>query len=314
VRALVWRGERALALEDLPEPATGPGETLFEVELAGICGSDLHPYRGHAGPRVPPLVLGHEAVGRAEGRAVALYPTVGCGECDRCHAGEDNLCDDWRLIGLHRQGVFADRVAVPARALVPLPAGLAPERGVLAEPLSCCVGALRPHACGPQTRVLVLGCGPIGLLTVYLAARAGAEVIAADPLAERRAHAARLGAAETVADAARVTAVELAVDAAGFEQTWRAGLAALRTGGTLVAVGLGQAEGSFPMATLVRRSITLRGQFAATRADFAEALEVLAAGDLDLGWLGEAPLEDGPRAFADLVDRPARHSKVLLRL
>ncbi|MBW3609717.1 MAG: LuxR C-terminal-related transcriptional regulator, partial [Actinobacteria bacterium] len=93
-------------------------------------------------------------------------------------------------------------VAVPRRSLVPLPAALDAERAVLAEPLACCVGALAPHAVAAGTRVLVLGCGPIGLLTVFLAARAGAEVRALDPVAERRAQAERLGAAGALARAA----------------------------------------------------------------------------------------------------------------
>jgi threonine dehydrogenase-like Zn-dependent dehydrogenase len=77
-------------------------------------------------------------------------------------------------------------------------------------------------------------------------------------------------------------------------------------------VGLGQAEAAFPMALLVRRAITLRGQFAYTRADFARAVEILADGDLDLGWLSDAPLAEGADAFANLVDRPAEFAKVIL--
>jgi threonine dehydrogenase-like Zn-dependent dehydrogenase len=313
VRALVWRGERTLALEELPEPAPGDGEAVFEVQLAGICGSDLHPYKGHSGPRVPPLVLGHEAVGHADGGAFALYPVVGCGACARCGAGEDNLCASWRLIGMQSQGVFADRVVVPRSSLVPLPPGVEPDVAVLAEPLSCCVGALRPHELGPGTRVLVIGCGPIGLLTVFLAARRGAEVAAADPLAERRELALRLGAGRAVADAADVSGCDLAVDAAGFEQTWRAAIDALSNGGTLVVLGLGQAEGGFPMAGLVRRAIVARGQFASSRADFADALDILAQGDLDVGWVQQAPLTAGALAFENLVDRPSEFTKVVLR-
>lgn len=315
MKALVWHGERELALEELPEPEPADGEVVLEVELAGICGSDLHGYRGHPGPRVPPLVLGHEVVGRAAGAGVALFPLVSCGACERCATGEDNLCESWRLVGMHRQGVFAERVAVPRRTLVPLPAGLAPERAVLAEPLACCVGALGPHAVGPGSRVLVLGAGPIGLLTTFLAARRGAEVVAVDPLPERRAHAALLGAARAVAGADAVPAgsVDLAVDAAGFETTWHAAIDAVRTGGQVVVVGLGQPEGTVPFATVVRRSVSLRGQFAYSRADFAAALDVLAAGDLPLDWLAEAPLAEGAQAFANLVDRPAEFSKVLLR-
>ena len=194
---------------------------MLDVELAGICGSDLHGYRGHPGPRVPPLVLGHEVVGRVDGEPYAVYPLIGCGECAHCLAGEDNLCATWRLIGMHRPGVFAERVAVPRRSLVPLPDGIDPERAVLVEPLACCVGALAPH--GDARSVAVLGCGPLGLLTVFLAARSGATVTAVDPLSERRAIAERLGAA-TTADELEPGDFDLAVDAAGFEATWRAGL------------------------------------------------------------------------------------------
>ena len=310
MKALVWHGERALSVEELPDPVPAEDEVVLDVTVAGICGSDLHGYRGHPGPRVPPLVLGHEVVGRSGGADYTVYPLVACGACDRCAAGEDNLCDSWRLIGMHRPGVFAERIAVPRRSLVPLPGGVAAERAVLAEPLACCVGALRPHEVGEGTRVLVLGAGPIGLLTVFLAARAGADVSVVDPVPERLATATRLGASATEASGS----YDVVVDAAGFETTWRTAIERARPGGAVVVVGLGQAEGTFPMAAVVRRAIAVRGQFAYSRADFADALDVLAAGDLDLGWVDEAPLDEGAQAFANLVDRPAEFSKVLLRV
>jgi threonine dehydrogenase-like Zn-dependent dehydrogenase len=309
MKALVWHGTRSVAYEDALEPEAADGEVVLEVELAGICGSDLHGYRGHPGPRVPPLVLGHEVVGHLDGDAYAVYPLIGCGECAHCLAGEDNLCASWRLIGMHRPGVFAERVAVPRRSLVPLPDGIDHERAVLVEPLACCVGALAPH--GDASSIAVLGCGPLGLLTVYLAARSGASVAAIDPLSERRAIAERLGA-ETTADELEPGDFDLAVDAAGFEPTWRAGLAGVHSGGTVVMLGLGNADAPFPMAQLVRRAITLRGQFGYTRAEFARALEVIAEGDLPLDWLATVPLAEGADAFANLVDRPAEFAKIVL--
>jgi threonine dehydrogenase-like Zn-dependent dehydrogenase len=309
MKALVWHGTRAVAYEDAVDPEPGDGEVVLDVELAGICGSDLHGYRGHPGPRVPPLVLGHEVVGRVDGADYAVYPLAGCGKCAHCLAGEDNLCASWRLIGMHRAGVFAEQVLVPRGSLVPLPDGIDHMRAVLVEPLACCVGALAPH--GDAHTVAVLGCGPLGLLTAYLAARSGAVVTAVDPLSERRAIAERLGAA-TTADELVPGAFDLVVDAAGFEATWRAALAGVRSAGTIVMLGLGNAEGTFPMAQLVRRAINLRGQFAYSRAEFARALEILAEGDLALDWLSSAPLADGADAFANLVDRPAEYAKVVL--
>jgi len=306
VKALVWHGGQQLSWDEVADPEPRVDEVVLDVELAGICGSDLHGYRGHPGPRVPPLVLGHEVVGRVDGESYAVYPLVGCGACERCRAGEDNLCASWQLIGMHRPGVFAERVGVPRRSLVPLPPGLDRRRAVLAEPLACCVGALAPHDVRAGTRVAVFGAGPLGLLTVYLSARAGAAVRAVDPVAERVETAERLGATGFDGPAT------LAVDAAGFEATWRAAVDAVESGGTVVVVGLGTAEGTFPMAALVRRAVTLRGQFAYSRADFARALEILAEGDLDLEWVSEAALADGAQAFENLVERPAEYAKVVL--
>ena len=186
MKALVWHGDTEIAYEDVTEPTAEAGECILDVEVAGICGSDLHGYRGHPGPRVPPLVLGHEVVGSVGGSRWTVYPIVGCGACERCDAGEDNLCGSWRLIGMHRPGVFSERVALPERSLVPVPEGLEARRAVLAEPLACCVSALAPHSVGPQTGMLVVGCGPIGLLTAYLGARAGAHVSVVDPVPHRR--------------------------------------------------------------------------------------------------------------------------------
>lgn len=304
MKALVWHGEQNLSYEDVADPRAEADEVVLDVELAGICGSDLHGYRGHPGPRVPPLVLGHEVVGSLEGKRYAVYPLIGCGDCEHCAAGEDNLCPSWRLVGMHRAGVFAERVLVPRRSLVPLPEGLDSRRAVLAEPLACCVGAL---AGATPERAAVLGAGPIGLLTVYLLARAGAQVRAVDPVASRLETARLLGATDFDGPA------ELAVDAAGFESTWAAAIDSVVAGGAVVVLGLGNAEGSFPMATLVRRAIRLRGQFAYSRAEFAQAVAILAEGDIDLSWTSDAPLADGAQAFRNLVERPAEFSKVVLR-
>ena len=135
-----------------------------------------------------------------------------------------------------------------------------------------------------------------------------------DPVPERREHAYSLGARAGVASGEELEpgGADLVVDAAGFEATWRAGLAAVRGGGDIVMVGLGQGDAPFPMAALVRRGIRLRGQFAYSRPDFGRAVAILAEGDLRLDWLSDAALADGAEAFADLVDRPAEFAKVLL--
>jgi threonine dehydrogenase-like Zn-dependent dehydrogenase len=318
VKALVWHGDRRLLLEELPEPATGADEVVFEVALAGICGSDLHPYRGDAGPRRPPLVLGHEAVGSVRGRAgrFALFPLVACGSCQACARGEAQLCEHRGLVGLDRQGVFAERVSVGEDALVAVPDGLVDEAAVLVEPLATAVSALRLEQVAAGAALVVLGGGPIGLLTVYAGVLAGATVIAVEPLASRREIARRLGAADVLADAAELPprAADVVVDAVGVEATWRAGVAAVRSGGSVCLVGLGQADRAMPVGELVRRGVTVRGHYAYTHEDFAAALEMLAHRPPPLDWLSIVALGEAADGFRRLVDEPDTVAKVLVSI
>jgi threonine dehydrogenase-like Zn-dependent dehydrogenase len=289
------------------------------VALTGICGSDLHPYRGHAGPRVPPLVLGHEAIGRVDGHEgrFALNPIVACGECRACVRGEPQLCERRGLVGLDRQGVFAERVAVDSSALVPVPDGVSDEAAVLTEPLATAVSALRLERLEAGATLAVIGVGPIGLLTVYAATQAGVDVLAAEPLEHRRGLARRLGAVEVVTDASELDAgsVDAVVDAVGIESTWRAAIRLVRSGGSVCIVGLGEAEGAVPVADLVRRGITVRGHFAYSPADFEAALSLLAASPPPLDdWVTAVPLEDGADGFRRLVEEPERYTKVLVSI
>lgn len=316
VRALVWHGGRRLELESLPEPPPGPGEVLFDVELAGICGSDLHAYRGHPGPRRPPLVLGHEAVGSVAGRPgrFAVFPLVVCGRCPACLRGEENLCERRGLLGLDRQGVFAERVPVREDALVQVPDELDPHVAVLVEPLATSLSALRIDGVAAGDSVLVVGGGAIGLLAVYAAAERGARAVCVEPVDERRAVAERLGAVAVLADAAEAVpaAADVAIDAVGIEPTWRAAVAGVRPGGKVALVGLGQAEGSMPAGDLVRRGIAVRGHYAYTRRDFEDALALLAASPPPVDWLTILALAEGAEGFRRLVDTPAAATKVLL--
>jgi threonine dehydrogenase-like Zn-dependent dehydrogenase len=318
MRALVWHGGDRLAVEELVEPERSDGQVLFEVGFAGICGSDLHPYRGEHGPRRPPLVLGHEAVGAVAGRPgrFALFPLVACGACRACGRGEQQLCERRGLVGLDRQGVFADRIAVDEDALVPVPANLDDRLAALVEPLATSVSVLRLERVGPADTVLIIGGGPIGLLGVYATVRLGARVLAVEPLPHRRELAVRLGAAEVFADAAEVPpgSADLVIDAVGIEPTWRGGIAAVRSGGSVCVVGLGQPEGGMPVGDLVRRGVTVRGHYAYSRADFEAALDFLADAPPPLDWIDVVGLDQAAEGFRRLVEEPDSVTKVLVDL
>jgi threonine dehydrogenase-like Zn-dependent dehydrogenase len=214
IRALRIHGRDDLRLDRGPGPAPAPDEAVVDVAFGGVCGSDLHYWRdGAVGTSVlrAPMILGHEVVGRVAvpaadgsgppaGQAVAVHPARSCGHCPWCLGGQANLCPDTRYLGSaaqfpHTDGGFADRIAVPAARLIPLPGSLDLRRASLAEPAGIAWHALdRAEAVGaaiPGADVLVVGGGPIGLLVAAVARyRGAASVTVADvqdrPLAVAR--------------------------------------------------------------------------------------------------------------------------------
>jgi threonine dehydrogenase-like Zn-dependent dehydrogenase len=145
MRSLVYTAPLQVAMEDRPRPSPAAGESEISVTLAGICGSDISGFLGHSRRRVPPLVLGHEFVGRdADGRRVVANPLVSCGRCTACLSGAQNLCSNWRLLGMDRtQGCYAESVAVPNAQIYPIPDSLPDAQAVLAEPLANIVHLFR---------------------------------------------------------------------------------------------------------------------------------------------------------------------------
>lgn len=208
MRVATWRGAARFTIDDAPEPVAGPGQVVVGVHTAGICGTDVHATQGLF-PWTPPLVLGHEytgvvrEVGRGVsrglvGKLVACEPSYGCGTCPACEAGRVSQCP-----GATRVGGFAERVALPASCVHPLPRGLDPVTAALTEPASCCLAGLEMFTMPPNATVLVIGGGIMGLLTMVLARRRGARrLVLSDPLEERRRTARRLGA-QTVIDPAQ---------------------------------------------------------------------------------------------------------------
>jgi L-iditol 2-dehydrogenase len=200
MKVATWRGESRFTIDEAPDPAAGPGQVVVDVHAAGICGTDIHATQGLF-PWTPPLVLGHEYTGvvrevgrgvsrRLLGRAVACEPSYGCGECSACDAGRISQCP--RAV---RVGGFAERVALPAACVHPLPGGLDPDAAALTEPAACCLAGLETFAMPRAATVLVIGGGIMGLLTMAIAKRRGAKrLILSDPIEERRRIARRLGA------------------------------------------------------------------------------------------------------------------------
>ena len=200
MKVATWRGGARFTLDEAPDPVAGPGQVVVDVTAAGICGTDLHATQGLF-PWTPPMIMGHEYSGvvrdvgrgvsrRLIGRAVACEPSYGCGQCLHCRHGRISQCAK-----ATRVGGFAERAALPATCVHPLPKGLDPVTAALAEPASCCLSGLEMFRMPRNATVVVMGGGIMGLLTMALARRRGAgRLVLSDPLEERREIARKLGA------------------------------------------------------------------------------------------------------------------------
>jgi threonine dehydrogenase-like Zn-dependent dehydrogenase len=309
MRALVFTGPGAVEMREVDEPAVGPGEVLVHVVASGICGSELHGVRT-PGFRVPPLVMGHEFAGRTEdGRKVIVNPILSCGECDVCALGLRNVCRRREIVGVHRPGGFAERVAVPAAAVSELPEGLSWTAAGVVEPVANAVHAWSLAGTPAGARVGVIGAGAIGLACLQVARSGGAGAVeVADRSGERRAVAERLGADAAVSELGGE--YDVIFDAVGAAVTHQRSLALLRPGGVAVWLGLAEAVSGFDAAELVRGEKRVLGSFAYSGGDFATAADLV--GGWDLSWVETFPLSEGARIFTSLMNGGAIPVKALL--
>ncbi|MEV0632168.1 alcohol dehydrogenase catalytic domain-containing protein [Nonomuraea wenchangensis] len=309
MKALVFTAPGVVEPQDVPEPEVGPGEVLVHVVTSGICGSELHGVRT-PGFRVPPLVMGHEFAGRTDdGRAVTVNPILSCGACDVCALGLPNVCRDRRIVGVHRPGAFAERVAVPAAAVVPVPDGLGWTAAGVVEPAANAVHAWRLAGRPAGARVGVIGAGAIGLTCLQAALSGGAaSVEVADHAPGRLEIAARIGARATGPEL--TGEYDVVFDAVGAAATHQQSLARLRPGGAAVWLGLADHVAGYDAADLVRGEKRVLGSFAYDEADFAAALDLVAG--WDLSWVETFPLAEGAAVFTALMNGRSTPVKALL--
>lgn len=310
MRALVFTGPGTLELQEVEEPAAGQDEVLVHVRVAGICGSELHGVR-NPGFRKPPLIMGHEFSGVTEdGRRVTVNPIISCGHCELCQAGLRQVCRERAIIGIHRPGGFAERVAVPAEALRPVPATLSWEAAALIEPAANAVHAWGLAATPDGARVGVIGAGAIGLACLLMAVSSGAgSVDVVDRSGQRLAVAKQLGASST--GSALTSEYDVIFDAVGSIETHNQSVDRLRPGGVAIWLGLAADTAGFDAAALVRTEKRVIGSFAYTDEDFARSTTLVQ--QWDLSWAAAYPLVDGARVFTELMNGSTHPVKALLR-
>jgi alcohol dehydrogenase, propanol-preferring len=301
--AVLHEFKTPLSLEDVPRPQVGPNEVLIEVEVCGVCHSDLHVADGDWAQLVgivkKPLILGHEIVGRVVERGAAVQSAqvgdrVGvpwvqwtCGQCEFCREGNENLCVKQRITGVMVDGGYAEFAKAPASHVVKIPETLASEQ---AAPLLCAGvtvhRALKQAKIRTGQRLAVFGVGGLGHIAVQIGCAAGAEVTAIDVSEDKLALAKSLGAARTLnattdkvvkemrsAGGAHITLVTSAAKSA-----YDMAFSCVRPTGTLLVVGLPATDLSFPPIVMAGAEIQIKASAVGTREDLREVLAMGAAG------------------------------------
>ena len=332
MKAIVIHAARDLRIEDHPAPAPGPGQIRLRLATGGVCGSDLHYYNqgGFGTIRLKePMILGHEVSAHVDqigpgvsgfqpGQLVAVSPSRPCGACQYCHEGLPNHCLHMRFYGSampfpHIQGAFRQVLVAEASQCVDA-TGLTAGEAAMAEPLAVTLHATTRAGSLLGKRVLVTGCGPIGVLSILAARRAGAtEIVATDLSDFTLSLAAKAGADRVIntgttpeglsAYAAGKGHFDVLYECTGVAAALTAGIAALRPRGIILQLGLG-GDMSLPMMAITAKELDLRGSFR-FHPEFATGVALMQAGLIDVKPLitHTVPLDQAESAFRLASDR-----------
>ncbi len=254
MRAAVYRGPNKVHIEEVPVPSIGPGEVLLRVEACGLCGTDLKKI-AH-GDLTPPRIFGHEVGGRVAavgadvtnwkpGERALFFHHIPCRKCDLCRTKDYAQCPQYLRVGTTAGfepagGGFAEYVRVmdwiTREGLIRIPEGVEAEVATFVEPVNTCLKGIEKAGISPGRSVLILGCGPIGLILLQLARLRGARVCVTDPIRERLEAAKKLGADETVrpSTSSGRTGFDVALVAAAAPQAVQSALDAVRPAGRVV--------------------------------------------------------------------------------
>jgi L-idonate 5-dehydrogenase len=338
---LVIHAPDDLRLDEQDAGEIGPGQVLVRVGMGGICGSDLH-YFHHGGfgtVRIKePMVLGHEVAGTVAavaadvtrvkvGDRVAINPSRPCGACKYCLEGLPNQCLEMRFYGSamrfpHVQGAFRDLLLCEASQCETVADGVPLQLAALAEPFSVGLHGVSRAGSLLGKRVLVSGCGPIGVLAIAAArAHGAAEIVATDVVDEPLAIARALGAHGTINAAqdggwvqrysAGKGTFDVMLECSGNQRALRDGLEVMRPRGVVVQLGLG-GDVSIPQNVVVAKELDIRGSFR-FHAEFALAVRLINEGRIDLAPVitHRFPVQQARQAFELASDRQ-RVMKVLI--
>lgn len=332
MKSIVIHAAKDLRIEDRAEEPVGPGQLRLRLATGGVCGSDLH-YYNHGGFGTvrlrEPMILGHEVSAFVEdlgpgvtgfhpGQMVAVSPSRPCGACKYCLEGLPNQCLAMRFYGSampfpHIQGAFREVLVADASQCVDA-TGLTPGEAAMAEPLAVTLHATTRAGTMLGKRVLVTGCGPIGVLAILSARRAGAAEIVATDLSDFTLGLAKQVGADRVINTGREPdalaayaegkgTFDVLYECTGVAAALAGGIAAMRPRGVILQLGLG-GDMSLPMMAITSKELDLRGSFR-FHPEFAVGVRLMQAGLIDVKPLitHTVPLAQAETAFRLASDR-----------
>jgi 2-desacetyl-2-hydroxyethyl bacteriochlorophyllide A dehydrogenase len=320
VKAAYYQARRELAVREAPDPEPGPTDILIHVRACGICGTDQHIYDGEVGGPFP-LIGGHELVGEVVavggqivedirvGQRVAVDPNVSCGSCFFCQRGQVNHCLRLSVIGVTRDGGFADYVVAPETHVYPV-GDLDYEIAAFIEPISCVAYGLKRLRIPVGANALIYGAGPIGLLMLQLVNHGGTGAVTIVDLKQDKLELAqRLGASDVVladggADAALRTispiGFDVVIDCTGVPFVVEHMFEHVRNEGKLLFFGVNPPEARISISPfdVYRKDLEVLGTFA-LRYSFHDAMALLRSGTVDVKPLlsDRFPIESFPEAL-----------------
>lgn len=305
-----------------------PQDVLVKVHSSGVCGSDLHGYTGATGRRTPPLIMGHEATGDVVavgdeveslkvGDRVAIQTVQFCGNCVQCVAGNQNLCEKRRIMGMNAPGAYAEFVKWKAKSLFKLPDGLSYEHGALAEPLAIAVHAVGLVHFLPYDSVFVVGAGPIGLLTLAILKMHGVQCVAISDRSDERLEIARAIGADVTVNPDRDDpkkavldftegGVDVAFEAVGMTPTAQQSIDVTRNKGKVVWIGNSHRMIEIDMQAIVTRELSVMGSYGMSDLEFKRCLKILAEGKIPTEQIinRRVTLDVGETLFDELIASP----------
>ncbi|RTE80797.1 hypothetical protein BHE90_004689 [Fusarium euwallaceae] len=354
MRAARYYGKGDIRIEEIPEPAVGPGQIKIAPAFVGICGTDLHEYLGGPTfcPTTPhpithdtiPVTFGHEFSGRIKeigpgvqgnykiGQACAIRPTLFCGRCAACGGGSENVCPSGGFLGLSGGGGgLSEAVCVDAEHVFPIPSHITLEEAALVEPLSTSWHAVSAAAneISPDSVVLIFGGGPIGLATVLcLKGKGVKEIIVSEVAAARQDFARQFGATRVIDptknDVTKVVleltngkGADVVFDCAGVPSTIKGSCDAVRTKGTIVNVAIWEKEIAFNPNWITWKESCYKSVLGYQDIDFNAVIDKMATGAIKPGCMvtRRIKLENVVKdGIEALINDKENHVKILINM